>query len=115
MYCHSFFISNILRSRTQIFKNVYKLRPGEILSFCYGGVKTWKYWDIKKIYHEMKQQPVRDYAEAKETLKELLKESVKRRMIADVPLGAFLSGGYDSSLMTAIAQEISVHRSRLLR
>ena len=55
----------------------------------------------------MKQKPVRDYAEAKETLKELLKESVKKRMIADVPLGAFLSGGYDSSLMTAIAQEIS--------
>ena len=90
-----------------IFKNVYKLRPGEILSFCYGEVKTWKYWDIKKVYHEMKQKPVRDYAEAKETLKELLKESVKKRMIADVPLGAFLSGGYDSSLMTAIAQEIS--------
>ena len=90
-----------------IFENVYKLCPGEILSFCYGEVKTWKYWDIKKVYHEMQQQPVKDYAEAKETLKKLLKESVKKRMIADVPLGAFLSGGYDSSLMTAIAQEIS--------
>ena len=90
-----------------IFENVYKLCPGEILSFCYGEVTTWKYWDIKKVYHEMQQQPVKDYAEAKETLKKLLKESVKKRMIADVPLGAFLSGGYDSSLMTAIAQEIS--------
>ena len=90
-----------------IFENVYKLSPGEILAFTYGEVKTWKYWDIKSIYHEMRQHPVKDYAEAKENLKELLKQSVKSRMIADVPLGAFLSGGYDSSLMTAIAQEIS--------
>lgn len=87
-----------------VFENVYKLEPGSILRFRYGEVKTWKYWDIKEVYHRMQQNPVTDFAQAKAELKELLNKSVTSRMIADVPLGAFLSGGYDSSLMTAIAQ-----------
>ena len=90
-----------------IFTKVYKLEPGSILRFYQGSITTWKYWDIKTVYHQMQQNPVTDYGQAKEHLKELLKKSVASRMIADVPLGAFLSGGYDSSLMTAIAQEHS--------
>lgn len=90
-----------------IFEHVYKLEPGAILRFQYGSIKTWKYWDIQKVYQEQKARPVASYEEAKATLKDLLKESVKKRMIADVPLGAFLSGGYDSSLVSAIAQELS--------
>lgn len=90
-----------------IFKQVYKLEPGGILQFHYGEVKTWKYWDIKNVYHEMRKNPVTDYEQAKRELKALLQKAVKSRMIADVPLGAFLSGGYDSSLMTAMAQEAS--------
>lgn len=90
-----------------IFENVYKLEPGGVLQFRYGEMKTWKYWDIKTVYHKMQEKPVTDYGQAKSELKELLKKSVARRMISDVPLGAFLSGGYDSSLMTAIAQEHS--------
>lgn len=90
-----------------IFEQVYKLEPGAILQFHYGEVKTWKYWDIKNVYHEMRKNPVTDYEQAKSELKALLQKAVKSRMIADVPLGAFLSGGYDSSLMTAMAQEAS--------
>ena len=90
-----------------IFEQVYKLEPGGILQFHYGEVKTWKYWDIKNVYHEMRKNPVTDYEQAKSELKALLQKAVKSRMIADVPLGAFLSGGYDSSLMTAMAQEAS--------
>jgi len=88
-----------------IFENVYKLEPGSILHYQNGSIKTWKYWDIKKVYHKMQENPVTDYAQAKNELKQLLKKSVASRMISDVPLGAFLSGGYDSSLITAIAQE----------
>ena len=90
-----------------IFENIYKLEPGMILQFSAGEITTWKYWDIKRIYHERKQELVTDYSLAKEELKELLNRSVKMRMIADVPLGTFLSGGYDSSLITAIAQSQS--------
>ena len=90
-----------------IFEQVYKLEPGAVLQFHYGEVKTWKYWDIKNVYHEMRKNPVTDYEQAKNELKALLQKAVKSRMIADVPLGAFLSGGYDSSLMTAMAQEAS--------
>ena len=88
-----------------IFENVYKLEPGGILHYQNGKIQKWKYWDIKTVYHKMQENPVTDYAQAKAELKELLKKSVATRMISDVPLGAFLSGGYDSSLMTAIAQE----------
>ncbi len=89
-----------------IYQRVYKLEPGGILRFSEGEIKTWKYWDVKKVYHEALQD-LTDYEDAKEELKETLKKAVKARMIADVPLGSFLSGGYDSSLVTAMAQECS--------
>ena len=88
-----------------IYENVYKLEPGAALRFHKGEVENWKYWDIRKVYAREIQNPVKDYQEAKEGLKELLRKAVSERMIADVPLGSFLSGGYDSSLITAIAQE----------
>ena len=102
-----FLFQQYINAPDSIFENVYKLEPGSILKFHYGEVKTWKYWDIKEVYHKMQENPVVDYEQAKEELKALLKKAVSSRMIADVPLGAFLSGGYDSSLMTAIAQEHS--------
>ena len=96
-----------INAPASIFEDVYKLEPGAILRFHYGEVKSWKYWDIKDVYQQQKANPVKSYEEAKATLKDLLKKSVKNRMIADVPLGTFLSGGYDSSLTSAIAQELS--------
>lgn len=90
-----------------IYRNVHKVEPGGILRFYQGEISTWKYWDIKEVYHRAQSSPIEDFGEAKETLKDLLKKSVKMRMIADVPLGSFLSGGYDSSLITALAQECS--------
>ena len=90
-----------------IFENVYKVEPGQMIKFHRGNIKKRKYWDIAKVYAEKKQEHVGTYEEAKEELKEILKDSVRKRMIADVPVGAFLSGGYDSSLVTALAQDIS--------
>ena len=90
-----------------IFKNVKKLSPGEVLCFSDGDVRQWKYWDLKQIYHEKKKDPVTDYKQAKAELTDRLRQAVRERMIADVPIGTFLSGGYDSSLVTAIAQSVS--------
>lgn len=100
-----FLFQQYINAPESIFENVYKLEPGSILKFHYGEIQIRKYWDIKEVYHKMQENPVTDYEQAKEELKALLKKAVASRMIADVPLGAFLSGGYDSSLMTAIAQE----------
>lgn len=90
-----------------IFEHVYKVEPGQIVTFYKGKIEKQKYWDIPQVYGKAVKEKAPSYDEAKEELKGLLKEAVRKRMIADVPLGAFLSGGYDSSLITAIAQEIS--------
>lgn len=90
-----------------IFEDVYKLEPGAVLLFKAGQIQTRKYWDVKTVHRQKKREMITDYAQAKEELKELLNRSVSMRMIADVPVGAFLSGGYDSSLITAIAQSQS--------
>lgn len=91
-----------------VFKNVYKLPPGSILRFRYGKTEIWKYWDVAQKYKEYQKEKIIDFKEAKEGLKDRLIASVKARLSADVPIGAFLSGGYDSSLVCAIAQELSV-------
>ena len=90
-----------------IYENVYKLEPGGILEFHGGKIKTWRYWSVREAYRRAAAAPAESYEEAKEQLKTLLKRAVSLRMIADVPLGSFLSGGYDSSLVTALAQENS--------
>ncbi len=87
-----------------VYENVYKLPPGAILKFCGGKISTWHYWSVREAYGEASKQPVNSYEEAKGQLKALLQRAVSLRMIADVPIGIFLSGGYDSSLVAAMAQ-----------
>lgn len=75
-----------------IFKNVRKLEPGHYLTFRDGKVETHKYWDF-----EYKERPIRKEQDYIEELRELIKDAVNVRLISEVPLGAFLSGGVDSS------------------
>lgn len=96
-----------IQAPNTIYEHVYKLEPGSILTFQKGTVNMNKYWDVAEVYHSVSQNKVASYEKAKRDLKELLSQSVERRMIADVPLGTFLSGGYDSSLITAMAQHVS--------
>lgn len=91
-----------------IFEGVDKVCPGEVVSFCRGKIEKYRFWDIKKIYDEKKGTFSGSYEDAKEQLLALMQEAIKDRLVADVPVGSFLSGGYDSSLVTAIAQQISV-------
>lgn len=90
-----------------VYENVSKLRPGEILTFYAGKLTLRSYWSVAGAYEEGIRNPVTSYEEAKEELTTLLKRAVSLRMIADVPFGSFLSGGYDSSLITALAQDHS--------
>lgn len=89
---------NYIPAPDTIFRNVKKLLPGHYLTIANKKLTIGKYYDI----------PVAEdrsftYDLAKEKLKELLDASVQRRLISDVPLGAFLSGGIDSSVITALA------------
>lgn len=85
-----------------IFKNIYKLLPGHFLTYQNGQIKTQKYWDF---VFEPTEKPRRE-AEYIELLREKIKEAVKIRLISEVPLGAFLSGGVDSSTIVAMMSKL---------
>lgn len=85
-----------------IYKNIYKLPPAYILTCNADGMHIQRYWDISYCPKwEIKKE------EAMEELRRLLKQAVQRRMISDRPLGAFLSGGIDSSIVTGLMSQIS--------
>lgn len=86
-----------------IFKGVQKLAPGHFLFFKRGELATKKYWDFD--YSE--NYKVKTEAEYIEVLREKIKEAVKIRLISEVPLGAFLSGGVDSSSIVGMMSQIS--------
>ncbi len=85
------------------FKNVYKLPPGHFLSIDLNKNETVieKYWSFS---FDQKNNLEEKYVTQK--IKETIKDSVSHHMIADVPVGAFLSGGIDSSIIATSMQEI---------
>lgn len=86
-----------------IYKDVFKLMPGHLLDVGPGGVpRTTCYWDLRSIAAGARLGLTR--LEAAERLEALLLDAVGRRMVSDVPLGAFLSGGIDSSVVVALMQ-----------
>ncbi len=87
-----------------IYKNIKVVEPATYLFFKKGKIAKQKYW-------ELKYDPINiSYEEAKEEIKTLLNKAVKKRMIADVEIGALLSGGVDSTLLTYLAQKYSDHK-----
>ena len=90
-----------------IFEDTFKVKPGERIVFDGKQLTKSLFWSLLDVYNYSKQNLIKDYPEAKQELKTNLIESTKRRLIADVPVGTFLSGGIDSSLVTAVAQSLS--------
>jgi asparagine synthase (glutamine-hydrolysing) len=89
-----------------IFKGLNKLEPGTLvrLNGC-GEAEASRYWSLRNIAVKGGSEPLAlADDEAADRLDELLRDAVGRRMLADVPLGAFLSGGIDSSLVVALMQ-----------
>ena len=98
---------NYIPSPDTIFENVKKLNPGHYLMVSNGQTKEVRYYSIPYNYSNLE---VMDYEHAQRMLRELIEQSVTERLEADVPLGAFLSGGIDSSVIVA---EASKHIDRL--
>jgi len=88
-----------------IYQNVFKLLPGHLAIATGGGLEIKRYWDVKP-----KEDKVRSEEEYIEQLEELLLDAVRLRLISDVPLGALLSGGVDSSLVVAMMAQCSSSR-----
>jgi asparagine synthase (glutamine-hydrolysing) len=81
-----------------IFKDIKKLPPGHILTFSDGRLSVKQYWDFTYESNGNRRRE-EDYIEE---LREMLDEAVRIRLVSDVPLGAFLSGGVDSSTVVAL-------------
>ncbi|PXF32851.1 asparagine synthase [Pokkaliibacter plantistimulans] len=87
-----------------IFSHAHKLQTGHYLEFDLSSQRysVKKYWDVYAAYNQPKLKLSEQ--EAMDTTEQLLKSSCAYRMVADVPVGVFLSGGYDSSTVTALLQ-----------
>lgn len=105
----TYFKLNYIPAPATILTSVKKLEPGKSLhiSIAENGLKS----ELKQWYHipynpdDAKNLSPNDYNQAQKTLRRFIKESVRRRLVADVPVGTFLSGGIDSSVITAIASK----------
>lgn len=93
---NSYLTYRFITSDSTILKGIKKLLPGHYLVFKEGVLKTKKYWDLS---FNIENKPEQYFIQR---FKTLLKDCVEKRLMSDVPLGAFLSGGIDSSLIVAV-------------
>ncbi len=97
-----------------IYKQIRKLAPGTLLTVRSGAEpEITRYWDARQLAVAALREPLPlSDQEATDQLETLLSTAIQRRMVADVPLGAFLSGGIDSSTVAALMQARSGRRIR---
>lgn len=91
-----------------IYANVHQLAPGSYLTWSDdGAIAVDQYWSPEEIARQASRRPfIGTPVEAVDELDTLLRSSVRQRLLSDVPLGAFLSGGIDSSIISAIANDL---------
>lgn len=107
-----FFRHNYIPAPHSVYADAWKLEPGCLLTVRQSGggpeLRTERYWDLRRVWEGGAMNPWDgSYDEAVDALDGLLRTAVKGRMLADVPLGAFLSGGVDSSTVAALMQSQS--------
>jgi len=91
-------------SNNSYYKNIHKLKPAHYLVFDAESVEEHKYWELPKIKSSI------GFDEAVSSTEELLKSSINYRLLSDLEVGAFLSGGVDSSLVCALMKEQSTKK-----
>jgi len=102
-----FFTFEYIPAPKSIFKGIQKLLPGNMLILQDSRIETRSYWDVRYTSLPNEKKPAEDYIEE---IYERLRESVRKRLISDVPLGVFLSGGIDSSTVTALMSEVAASK-----
>lgn len=103
----SYFWLGYVPAPLAILKNITKLLPGHYLVLKEGQLETKAFWSLPTAEAIRDQGFQGNLADAADRLQELLEDSVRLRMIADVPVGAFLSGGVDSSTIAALMAKIA--------
>lgn len=105
----NFLRHNYVPGPGSIWQGISKLSPGCYCVVSASGIETIaNWWSLDEAYHQAQESEFTgSYEDACDELGLLLEDAVTRRMVADVPLGAFLSGGIDSSLVTALMQKNS--------
>ncbi|MGO8881774.1 MAG: asparagine synthase (glutamine-hydrolyzing) [Desulfomonilaceae bacterium] len=111
-----YFRHNYIPAPYSIYEKVFKLQPGEILTIGsdtrrldrLSPLQSKTYWSAQEVWHSGALNSWQgDERTAVDSLETILGDAVKSQMISDVPLGAFLSGGIDSSIVTALMQSSS--------
>lgn len=105
-----YFNHNTIPAPHSVYQNCYKLEPGSVLKLNCSTLEfsLTHYWSSKEVMLNGAQKPYSGSPEASvEHLDELLKKAISEQMISDVPLGAFLSGGIDSSTVVSLMQSLS--------
>ena len=103
-----YFCNKYIESPFTIYQSVYKVEPGTYISLYGEELSVHRYWNIIDIYNNSRAgELIHSVDDAKEQLRALIQDSVKMRLVADVPVGVFLSRGIDSSLVAAVAQSVS--------
>jgi len=110
----AFMRHNYIPAPHTIYQGVHKLEPGTILTLPWQGApQISRFWNARTVAYDGLHYPFDGgVAELTEQLEALLQDAVSRRMIADVPLGAFLSGGVDSSTVVALMQNSRLGKVR---
>ncbi|MBX6324299.1 MAG: asparagine synthetase B, partial [Rhodospirillaceae bacterium] len=105
----AFLRHNYVPAPHTIFAGVRKLEPGRAVTIGPGGAaEPFRHWDFDRVAREGLADPLPAGEDAAaDALDALLRDAVGRQMVADVPLGAFLSGGIDSSTVVAVMQALS--------
>ncbi len=104
----AYFQLNYIPGKNSIFKNIQRLEPGHQIFIHNSEILIKQWYTIP--YNALKaEQNQLSYDEQQKKLVELMDDSVRLRLISDVPLGAFLSGGIDSSVVTAMATRHTKH------
>ena len=104
---YDFFGFRYIPAPRTFYRGVQKLLPGHFLIADSRGLHTRAYWDIPG-----EEDPIRSAKEVADELVERLRESIRLRLVADVPLGVFLSGGTDSSALVALMTELEARPLR---